>query len=74
MAYTDPALNPYLTGDKAWEYAACVAGALLVLALGKWLGRSAKVEAPSIEAICRRFATTAAPELTKFLVAGPSVC
>ena len=35
MAYTDPALKPYLPADKQWEYAAAVAGALLILVLGK---------------------------------------
>ncbi|MFD0668125.1 TerC family protein [Ramlibacter sp. MAHUQ-53] len=39
MAFTDPALKPYLPADKAWEYAAAAAGALLVLAVGKALLR-----------------------------------
>lgn len=46
MAYTDPALKPYVPADKAWEYAACLAGALLVLAIGKACARaSAKSQA-----------------------------
>lgn len=41
MAVTDPAVRPLLPGDKVWEYAAAVAGALLVLALGRYVqGRS----------------------------------
>lgn len=47
MAYTDPALKPYIPDAKIWEYVACVAGALLVLAIGKWFGRSAPPAAPS---------------------------
>jgi YjbE family integral membrane protein len=36
MMYTDPALAPYVAGlDPKWKYAAAVAGALLVLAIGK---------------------------------------
>ena len=35
MAYTDPALVPYLPGSKVWEYAAAAAGAVLVFVLGK---------------------------------------
>lgn len=42
MAVTDPAVRPLLPGDKVWEYGAAVAGALLVLALGRYVqGRSA---------------------------------
>jgi YjbE family integral membrane protein len=37
MAYTDPAVKPYLPDSKAWEYATAVAGALLVLMIGKVL-------------------------------------
>lgn len=37
MAYTDPGLKAWLPADKTWEYASAVAGALLVLALGKLL-------------------------------------
>lgn len=36
MMYTDPGLKPYLPADKAWEYGAAIAGALLVLAVGKY--------------------------------------
>jgi predicted tellurium resistance membrane protein TerC len=35
MAHTDPALVSYLPQDKAWHYGLGIAGALLVLALGK---------------------------------------
>ena len=37
MAYTDPALKAFVSPDKAWEYAAAGAGAVLVLAIGKLL-------------------------------------
>ncbi|MEJ7930337.1 TerC family protein [Ramlibacter sp. AN1015] len=40
MAYTDPAVKPFLPADKSWEYAAAAAGALLVLAVGKLIQRS----------------------------------
>jgi YjbE family integral membrane protein len=35
MMYTDPGVKPYLPDAKTWEYAAAIAGALLVLAIGK---------------------------------------
>lgn len=35
MAYTDPALKPYVPADKQWEYAAAAAGAILILVIGK---------------------------------------
>jgi predicted tellurium resistance membrane protein TerC len=35
MAFTDPALKPYLPASPLWGYAAAVAGALFVLAAGK---------------------------------------
>ena len=35
MAHSDPALVPYLPQDKWWHYALGIAGALLVLAIGK---------------------------------------
>jgi YjbE family integral membrane protein len=35
MAFTDPALKPYLPASPLWSYAAAVAGALFVLAAGK---------------------------------------
>ena len=35
MAYTDPALKPYVPVDKQWEYAAAAAGAILILVIGK---------------------------------------
>jgi len=37
MAYTDPALKPFIPADKYWEYIAAVSGAVLVLAIGKVL-------------------------------------
>ena len=37
MMYTDPGLKPYLPDAKTWEYAAAIAGALLVLAIGRGL-------------------------------------
>lgn len=39
MAHTDPALVPWLPQDRTWYYALGVAGALLVLVIGKWLQR-----------------------------------
>ena len=39
MAFTDPAVKPWVPGDKAWEYGAAAAGALLVLAIGKIAAR-----------------------------------
>jgi YjbE family integral membrane protein len=35
MMYTDPGVKPYLPDSKTWEYGAAIAGALLVLAIGK---------------------------------------
>jgi YjbE family integral membrane protein len=35
MIFTDPGLKEYLPADKAWEYGAAAAGALLVLVVGK---------------------------------------
>ena len=37
MAYSDPAIKAYLPASAAWSYGAAVAGALLVLAMGKLL-------------------------------------
>lgn len=37
MAYSDPAFKPYLPEAPIWSYGAAVAGALLVLAIGKLL-------------------------------------
>ena len=37
MAYTDPAIKAHLPASAAWSYGAAVAGALLVLAMGKLL-------------------------------------
>ena len=42
MAVTDPAVRPWLPDGKAWEYGAAVVGALLVLALGRWVQRRAQ--------------------------------
>ena len=47
MMYTDPGLKPYLPDSKTWEYGAAIAGALLVLAIGKLIGRrKVAAEAP----------------------------
>jgi YjbE family integral membrane protein len=47
MIYTDPGLKPYLPDSKTWEYGAAIAGALLVLAVGKLGGRRKEAaEAP----------------------------
>lgn len=48
MAYTDPALKPYLPDSKTWEYVAAASGAILVFVVGKALelrnkARSAEV-------------------------------
>ena len=37
MAYTDPAVKPYLPASGAWSYLAAASGALLVLAAGKFM-------------------------------------
>ena len=37
MIYTDPGLKAYLPESKVWEYGAAVFGALLVLAIGKFI-------------------------------------
>ncbi len=42
MLHTDPALTPHLPQDKAWHYALGVAGALLVLGIGKLLAARAR--------------------------------
>lgn len=42
MAVTDPAVRPWLPDGKAWEYGAAVVGALLVLALGRWVQHRAQ--------------------------------
>ncbi|MFT4196023.1 TerC family protein [Ottowia sp.] len=39
MAHSDPALVPYIPQDRTVHYAFGVAGALLVLAIGKWVER-----------------------------------
>ena len=46
MAHTDPALTPYLPQDRSWHIALGVAGALLVLVIGKLVqSRRARVGA-----------------------------
>jgi YjbE family integral membrane protein len=45
MAHTDPALVSYLPQDKSWNYGLGIAGALLVLAVGKFFQRRAPVPA-----------------------------
>jgi len=47
MVHTDPGLVAYLPQDKAWNYGMGIAGALLVLALGKALALRQK---PATEA------------------------
>ncbi len=42
MAFTDPALKPYLPASAYWGYAAAAGGALLVLVLGKMMGHRQK--------------------------------
>lgn len=42
MAYTDPAIKAYLPASAVWSYGAAVAGALLVLLMGKLLQNRAK--------------------------------
>jgi len=48
MAYTDPALKPYLPDSAVWEYTAAVVGAIFVLLTGKLLlrRRQANASAP----------------------------
>ena len=47
MAYTDPALKPYLPTSVYWSYAAAIAGALFVLGLGKVMGQRHKTAEPA---------------------------
>lgn len=47
MAYTDPAIKDYLPASAAWSYGAAVAGALLVLAMGKLLQNRPKPVDPA---------------------------
>ena len=42
MAYTDPALKPYLPASAYWSYAAATVGALFVFVIGKMLERRQK--------------------------------
>ena len=42
MAYMDPAIKAYLPASAVWSYGAAVAGALLVLLMGKLLQNRAK--------------------------------
>jgi YjbE family integral membrane protein len=48
MAFTDPAIKPLVPADKAWEYGAAAAGALLVFVLGKFMARRAAAS-PSVD-------------------------
>jgi YjbE family integral membrane protein len=41
MAYTDPALAPYVPAGKAWEYGVAALGALLVFVLGTYFQKRA---------------------------------
>ncbi len=45
MAFTDPAVKPYVPDQKTWEYGAAAAGALLVLLVGKTLYRPREADA-----------------------------
>jgi YjbE family integral membrane protein len=45
MAHSDPALVQYLPQDKSWHYAFGIAGALLVLAVGKLMQHRASAKA-----------------------------
>jgi YjbE family integral membrane protein len=47
MAFTDPALKPYLPASPVWGYAAAVAGALFVLAAGKVMEARQKRATPA---------------------------
>ena len=47
MAYTDPALKPYLPVSVYWSYAASAAGALFVLVLGKVMEQRQKAAEPA---------------------------
>lgn len=47
MAYTDPAIKAYLPASAVWSYGAAVAGALLVLAMGKLLQNRPKPVDPA---------------------------
>ena len=47
MMHSDPALVPYIPQDKAVHYAMGVAGALRVLAIGKWVQRRRSGEPPA---------------------------
>ena len=45
MAFSDPALKPYLPASPVWSYGAAVAGALLVLLVGKGLQKRSSTNA-----------------------------
>ena len=45
MAFSDPALKPYLPASPVWSYGAAVAGALLVLLVGKGLQKRGSANA-----------------------------
>ena len=47
MAHTDPALVDYLPQDRAWHYGLGIAGALLVLAIGKFVEKRRSGEPPA---------------------------
>ena len=47
MAWTDPAVKPYLPDSPAWSYAAAVAGALLVFVAGKIMQARRKPAEPA---------------------------
>jgi len=45
MAFTDPAVKPFVPDQKAWEYGAAAIGALIVLLVGKTLYRPREADA-----------------------------
>ncbi len=45
MAYTDPAIKPFVPQGAIWEYGVAAAGAILVLLLGKLLMRRRQADA-----------------------------
>ncbi|MES2480407.1 MAG: TerC family protein [Pseudomonadota bacterium] len=47
MAYTDPAIKPFVPQGAIWEYGVAAAGAILVLLLGKLLMRRRQADAPA---------------------------
>jgi nucleotide-binding universal stress UspA family protein len=77
MAVTDPGILPWMPQDggpkpevlDSVRYGAGVAGALLVLALGKWLASRRRVETPAAEAAAATAAGVAARHIRRVLLA-----